>query len=174
MPLREDLQQNTVNGSPPWFYPRRPGGEPTPGQLPEPGPTNGSGYLALPAAELPQTVNPKNGFVVNANNDTSGATLDNDPLNQLRVGGQGIYYLGYSFDFGTRAGRITEALSEIRARPRRSQRHESHPGRRDAARRRGVHALHPEVRFANASQPGAAAALAGVAADGRVAEAVGR
>ena len=60
-------------------------------------------FLSLPASELPQTVNPKNGFVVNANNDTSGATLDNNPLNQLRVGGQGIYFLGYSFDFGTRA-----------------------------------------------------------------------
>ena len=57
-------------------------------------------------------MNPPNGFVVNANNDTSGATLDNNPLNQLRVGGQGIYFLGYSFDFGTRAGRITQALNQ--------------------------------------------------------------
>ena len=49
---------------------------------------------------------------MNANNDTAGTTLDNDPVNQLRVGGQGIYYLGYSFDYGTRAGRITQALNE--------------------------------------------------------------
>ena len=141
---------------------------------PKPGPTNGSGYLALPAAELPQTVNPKNGFVVNANNDTSGATLDNDPLNQLRVGGQGIYYLGYSFDFGTRAGRITEALKAKFA--------QGLVDRNDMkAIQADVTLLDAEVftpyilsAFANASQPGAAAALAGVAADGRVAEAVGR
>jgi hypothetical protein len=111
VPLREDLQANTVSGAPPWFIRNGQGGNEW---LRDPAPDafNGTGYLSLPFAELPQTVNPKNGFVVNANNDTSGATLDNDPLNQLRPGGEGIYFLGYAFDHGTRAGRITQALRE--------------------------------------------------------------
>ena len=111
VPLREDLQANTVTGAPPWFIRNGQGGNEW---LRDPAPDafNGTGYLSLPFAELPQTVNPKNGFVVNANNDTSGATLDNDPLNQLRPGGEGIYFLGYAFDHGTRAGRITQALRE--------------------------------------------------------------
>jgi penicillin amidase len=173
VPLREDLQANTVNGSPPWFIRNGQRGnewlkDPNPDQY------NGTGYLSLPSSELPQTVNPSNGFVVNANNDTSGATLDNDPLNQLRVGGQGIYYLGYTFDYGTRAGRITQALDERLAQ-----------GKVDRSDMEAIQAdvtlLDAEVftpyilaAFANASQPGAPAALAALAADPRVAEAVGR
>jgi penicillin amidase len=173
VPLREDLQAGTVAGSPPWFIRNGQGGnewlkDPSPDQF------NGTGYLSLPSSELPQTVNPQNGFVVNANNDTAGTTLDNNPVNQLRVGGQGIFYLGYSFDFGTRAGRITQALNERFAH-----------GKVD---RRDMEAIQADVTlldaqvfapyivsaFANASQPGAPAALAALAADARVAEAVGR
>ena len=173
VPLREDLQANTVNGSPPWFIRNGQGGNEW---LKDPNPDkyNGTGYLSLPSSELPQTVNPKNGFVVNANNDTSGSTLDNDPLNQLRVGGQGIYYLGYSFDYGTRAGRITQALNERFAK-----------GKVDRSDMDAIQAdvtlLDAQVftpyivdAFTNASQPGAPAALAALAADPRVAEAVGR
>ncbi|HEX7374002.1 MAG TPA: penicillin acylase family protein, partial [Steroidobacteraceae bacterium] len=173
VPLREDLQAGTVNGSPPWFIRDGQGGNEWL-RDPQPDAFNGTGYLSLPAAELPQTVNPKNGFVVNANNDTSGATLDNNPLNQLRVGGQGIYYLGYSFDFGTRAGRITQALNERFAH-----------GKVDRSDMEAIQAdvvlldaqvLTPWIvgAFTNASQPGAPAALAALAADGRVAEAIGR
>jgi penicillin amidase len=65
-------------------------------------------YEILPMAEMPHTVNPRNGFFVSANNDPAGTTLDNDPLDQLRPDG-GIYYLNPGYD-GLRAGRITEAL----------------------------------------------------------------
>jgi penicillin amidase len=173
VPLREDLQANTVNGSPPWFIRNGQGGnewlkDASPDAL------NGTGYLSLPFEELPQTVNPKNGFVVNANNDTSGATLDNDPANQLRVGGQGIYYLGYTFDFGTRAGRITQALNERFAAGK--------VGAEDMkAIQADVKLLDAEVftpyitgAFDRAAQAGAAAELAQLAADPRIAEAVGR
>jgi penicillin amidase len=173
VPLREDLQAGTVKDSPPWFIRDGQGGNEW---LKDPNPDafNGSGYLSLPDSELPQTVNPRNGFVVNANNDTSGATLDNDPLNQLRVGGQGIFYLGYSFDFGTRAGRITQALNERFAK-----------GKVDRSDMDAIQAnvalLDAQVftpfvlaAFTNATQPGAPAALAALAADPRVAEAVGR
>jgi penicillin amidase len=112
--------------------------------------------------------------VVNANNDTSGATLDNDPLNQLRVGGQGLYFLGYSFDFGTRAGRITQALKERLAQ-----------GPVDRSDMKAIQAdvklLDAEVftpyitgAFNRAQAAGAPAQLAALAADARVAEAVGR
>jgi len=173
VPLREDLQAGTVTGAPPWFIRDGQGGNEW---LRDPSPDafNGTGYLSLPSSELPQTVNPKNGFVVNANNDTSGATLDNNPLNQLRVGGQGIFYLGYSFDFGTRAGRITQALNERFAK-----------GKVDRSDMEAIQAdvtlLDAQVftpyiltAFTNASAPGAPAALAALAGDARVAEAVGR
>ena len=117
VPLREDLQANTVTGAPPWFIRNGQGGNEWLVNA-APGPTDGSGYLAIPAAELPQVVNPSAGFVVNANNDPAGVTLDNNPVNQLRPGNNGIYYLGYSFDFGTRAGRITQALRQKLARGR--------------------------------------------------------
>ena len=60
--------------------------------------------------EMPQVVNPENRYFVNANNDPAGTTLDNNPLNQLRVGGQGIYYLNPGYASGFRAGTITLQL----------------------------------------------------------------
>ncbi len=173
VPLREDLQAGTVNGSPPWFIREGQGGnewlrDPNPDQF------NGTGYQSLPFSEMPQTVNPKNGWVVNANNDTAGTTLDNNPINQLRPGGQGIYFLGYSFDFGTRAGRITQALRERLAQ-----------GPVDRSDMKAIQAdvkfLDAEVftpyivgAFDRAQQSGAPAELAALAGDARVAEAVGR
>ena len=171
VPLREDLQAG-IPGYP-WFI--REGYEGNEWlKDPSPDKFNGTGYLSLPFEELPQTINPKNGWVVNANNDTSGATLDNNPLNQLRMGGQGIYYLGYSFDFGTRAGRITQALKERLAK-----------GPVDRSDMKAIQAdvklLDAEVftpyitgAFARAQAGGAPDALAALAGDPRVAEAVGR
>lgn len=107
LPLREDLQAGTVTGNPPYLVRNGQGGnEWLPDSSPAPG--QASPYEVLPANELPQLVNPRAGWFVNANNDPAGTTLDNDPLNQLRPGG-GIYYLNPGYD-GLRAGRITEAL----------------------------------------------------------------
>jgi penicillin amidase len=114
VPLREDLQAGTVNGAPPWFVRNGQGGNEWIRKT-APGTLDGTGYEYLPFAELPQVVNPSAGFVVNANNDPAGLTLDNDPLNTARPGG-GIYYLGYAFDFGTRAGRITQLVRQKLAR----------------------------------------------------------
>jgi penicillin amidase len=173
VPLREDLQANAVNGAPPWFIRDGQGGnewlvDPNPDQY------NGSGYQSLPFAELPQTVNPANGWVVNANNDPAGVTLNNNPVDQLRPGGQGIYYLGYAFDYGTRGGRITEALTSKIER-----------GKVDANDMRVIQAdvklldalvLTPYITGAwlRADKPQAHPALAALAADPAVAEAVGR
>nr|ASV47110.1 hypothetical protein [uncultured bacterium] len=107
LPLREDLQAGTVAGLPPYLVRNGQGGnEWLPDASPEPG--QALPYEVLPAAELPQLVDPPAGWFVNANNDPVGTTLDNDPLDQLRPGG-GIYYLNAGYD-GLRAGRITEVL----------------------------------------------------------------
>ena len=115
MPLREDLQAGTVNGLPPSFlrngsaggndWIRLTGARPA-GQA--------SSYQILPAAEMPQIVNPAGGWIVNANNDPAGTTLDNNALNQLRPGG-GIFYLNSGYA-GFRAGRITQLIREKLAR----------------------------------------------------------
>jgi penicillin amidase len=110
MPLREDLQAGTVTGAPPWFVRNGQGGnEWLPVQNPQPG--QAIPYEILPFAEMPQIVNPPAGWVVNANNDPVGTTLDNNPINQLRPGG-GIYYLSPGYDAGFRAGRITQLVRD--------------------------------------------------------------
>jgi penicillin G amidase len=173
VPLREDLEAGKVNGAPPWFIRSGQGGNEWLRKA-SPGPTDGTGYEYLPFAELPQVVNPHAGFFVNANNDPAGVTLGNNPLGRLRPGGKGIYYLGYAFDFGTRAGRITEMLRARLAH-----------GRVDRADMAAIQAdatmLDAEVlapylvrAFDNAGAGGAPAALQALAADPRIVEAIGR
>jgi penicillin amidase len=107
LPVREDLQAGRVAGLPPYFIRNGTGGnEWLPVQHPQPG--QAIPYEILPPEEMPHTVNPPAGFLVNANNDPVGVTLDNDPLDQLRPGG-GIYYLNPGYD-GIRGGRITELI----------------------------------------------------------------
>ena len=109
MPVREDLQADTVNGLPPWFIRNGQGGnEWLPVQHPQRG--QAIPYEIYPPAEMPHLINPPAGWFVNANNDPAGTVLDNNPLNQLRPGG-GIYYLNPGYD-GFRAGRITEMLRD--------------------------------------------------------------
>jgi penicillin G amidase len=70
-------------------------------------------FAVLPPGELPQTVNPRNGYFVNANNDPAGTSLDNDGLNQRRPGKPGaVYYLSPGYDEGLRAGRITRLIQK--------------------------------------------------------------
>jgi penicillin amidase len=108
VPVREDLQAGFVAGLPPWFIRNGTGGnEWLPVQHPQPG--QAVPYEILPFDEMPQVVNPNAGWFVNANNDPAGTVRDNDPLNQLRPGG-GLYYLNAGYDFGLRAGRITELI----------------------------------------------------------------
>ena len=108
VPVREDLQANTVAGAPPWFIRNGQGGNEWLPVL-HPQPEQAIPYEILPADEMPHLVNPSAGWFVNANNDPAGTVLDNDPLNTLRPGG-GLYYLDAYYDFGLRAGRITELI----------------------------------------------------------------
>ena len=111
LPLRTDLQQGRVTGLPPFFLRDGKSGENDWIRLTAARPpTQSSPYLILPSSEMPQVVNPPGGWIVNANNDPAGTTLDNNALNQVRPNG-GILYLnpGYA---GFRAGRITQLIRE--------------------------------------------------------------
>lgn len=116
MPIREDLQSLMApdGGVPPFFLRDGTHGlrhEWLPVQNPQPQQT--LSYEILPFAEMPQTVNPARGYVINANNDPIGTSLDNNPLNQVRPGG-GLYYLSPGY-VSLRVGRIGRVLEELLA-----------------------------------------------------------
>ncbi len=110
LPLREDLQSNTVTGAPPWFIRNGTGGNewlPAPSPLPE---NQAVPHQVLPYAEMPQVVNPVAGWFANGNNDPVGTSLGNNPLGMQRPGG-GIFYLNNGYD-GFRAGRIAQLIKK--------------------------------------------------------------
>ncbi|MBK1712094.1 penicillin acylase family protein [Rubrivivax gelatinosus] len=172
IPLREDLQAGTVAGAPPYLVRNGQGGNEWLKKA-VPGPTDASGYETLPFAEMPQATDPPAGFFVNANNDPAGLTLDNDPLNQRRAGG-GLYYLAPGFDFGARAGRITQRLqAAIAAGP--VARHEMARIQADTVLVDAQVFVPLLLRAYDAARAAEApAALQALAVDGRVAEAAER
>jgi penicillin amidase len=173
LPLRSDLENGAVVGLPPFFV--RDGSSGANNWVPAPAPDTDQTipFEILPADEMPQTVNPENEFFVNANNDPAGTTLDNDPLNQFRKSKPtALYYLNPGYANGLRAGRITRLI-------------EQHPGRIGVLDMQAFQAntqqLDAELltpflldAFENAVAPGAPAALAALAADPELAEAIGR
>ena len=176
MPLREDLESGTVDGAPPFFV--REGVSGANNWVPDPAHSQGQTipYAILPADEMPHTINPENGFFVNANNDPAGTTLDNDPLNQLRTGKpSAIYYLNPGYAIGMRAGRITRL---IQAKIDANQRITRGDMRAFQANTQQLDAelMTPFLleAFANASDAGAPSQLADLAADPGVVEAIGR
>ena len=113
IPLREDLQAGTVAGLPPYFLRNGTGGnewiaDPTPAE------DQASPYELLPFAEMDGLVNPKRGWISNANQDPNGQSFDNDPLNELRPGG-GIRYITPGHSDGNRNARVTKRLQETLA-----------------------------------------------------------
>jgi len=173
LPLREDLEAGHVNGLPPYFIRN---GQTGNEWIPEPNPPPGQilPYKVLPFDEMPHTINPPAGFIVSANNDPNGNTLDNDPLNVLRPTG-GILYLSPAY-VSIRAGRITEML-----RQRIVQNHQ----KLDIADMQAMQAdvtLHdaevfvPYIlrAFANAQRKGAPFLLKLLTLDPRVVQAIGR
>lgn len=108
VPIREDLQQNRVEGLPPSFIRSGAGGNDWIREL-NPPPGQATPAAIIPFSEMPQVVNPASGWFVNANNDPGGNTLDNNPLNDPRPGG-GLLYYGRWFANGLRAGRITQMI----------------------------------------------------------------
>ena len=61
---------------------------------------------------VPGAKNPEKGFLVTANADPVGVTLDNDPTNEPEVDGS-PQYLAADYDPGTRVGRITKRINEL-------------------------------------------------------------
>ncbi len=112
-PMREDLASFTVDGLPPWFI-RDGTGTAANEWLPvtNPQPQQALDYEILPFDEMPHMVNPEKGYVTNANNDPVGVTLDNNPVNQVRPSGTGLYYLnpGYS---AYRMGRVDREIKSM-------------------------------------------------------------
>ncbi|MGA0265847.1 MAG: penicillin acylase family protein [Lysobacterales bacterium] len=110
-PIREDLAAGTVEGLPPFFIRDGTGAlnnEWLPVQNPQP--HQALPFEILPFDEMPNVTNPASGFVNNANNDPIGISLDNNTLNQLRPGGNGIYYLNAGYASGYRMGRIDRTV----------------------------------------------------------------
>jgi penicillin amidase len=178
LPLREDLQTLAApdGGIPPFLI--RDGTHTLKHEwLPasattQPGP--GFPFQVLPFAEMPQAVNPQQGFIVNANNDPVGTSTDNDPLDQFRHDG-GVFYLGIGYDRGYRIGQIQRQLeATLKAKGTFSvkdfERIQANNQLLDAQ------ALVPYLvaAFNNAKTPDAPAALAALAADPRVSEAISR
>lgn len=114
-PLRQDLEAGKVDlGLPPFFVRDGTGSAlhqwiSVEGQRAE---GHSVPFAILPLEEMPQAVNPPTGFIVSANNDPVGTTIDNDALNQKRKGSNAIYYLDWNYDIGFRAGRITELVKQ--------------------------------------------------------------
>jgi penicillin amidase len=110
MPIRTDLEVlGFAAGVPPFFI--RQGDLDLHQWLPQQNhyPGQVTPYEILGPTEMPQVVNPLNGYFVNANNDPVGTTLDNDVLNQFRDSG-GVFYLNPGYASGFRAGSITERV----------------------------------------------------------------
>ena len=129
-------------------------------------------YKILPFEEMPQLVNPRQGFIVTANNDPIGVSLDNDPLNQRRPGG-GIYYLSSLYANGSRVGRITRLLQAEIARHGRVSRAAMARIQSDVTLV-DAQVLEPFIQraYRNAATPGAPPQLAALAADPALGEAV--
>jgi penicillin amidase len=110
IPIREDLQRNTVTGAPPFFIRNGTGGnEWLPATNRYPG--QALPYEILGPSEMPFTINPAQGYIANANNDPVGTTLDNNALNQARRGGGLLYYApGFS---AYRMGRIDREMQKL-------------------------------------------------------------
>jgi penicillin amidase len=175
IPVREDLQAGTVNGVPPWFVRNGQGGNewlPVTNRQP----FQASAFEVLPFGEMAQIVNPPAGYFVNSNNDPTGATRDNNPLNQLRPGG-GISYTAYSWKAGFRVARVDKRLREYFATGDRVVSFKEMQSIQADVVLHDAEVLTPYIvkAFDRAlTDPAADAQLRALAADAGVAEAVGR
>ena len=173
IPLREDLQAGTVVGLPPYFIRNGTGGnewisDPTRAE------DQAIPYEVLPFAEMDGLVNPKRGWISNANQDPTGQTFDNDPLNELRPGG-GIRYLSPGHSDGNRNARVTRRLQEALGNDGEVSFFEMTQIQSDE-KLHDAEVLTPYITAAlqAAQTPGAPPALAALGADPKVQEAVAR
>src|ERR1019366_217274 len=176
MPLREDLQNlGRADGTPPFLI--RDGthhfkNEGLPVSKGHPGQV--LPYEILPAAEMPQLINPGVGYIVSANNDPIGTNTGNDPLALKRQVG-GIYYLGRDYDRGFRAGQLTGLMWEMERKNIKIT-YDGLAAIQANNQMLDAQVFLPYIRaaFANAQAAGAPDALAALAADAQIADAVDR
>ena len=172
IPLREDLQAGTVNGLPPYFIRNGTGGNEW---ISDPTPDGDQAlqYEILPFSEMDGLVNPTRGWISNANQDPTGQTFDNDPLNELRPGG-GIRYITPGHSDGNRNTRISEriedALSDGSVSFAEMQSIQADVKLNDAT----VLVPYITAAFQASQAPGAPAALAALGSDPKIQEAVMR
>ena len=177
MPIREDLQ--TLNapdgGIPPIFL--RDGTHTLRHEwmsVQNPQPMQALDYEILPFAEMPQDVNPERGYLLNANNDPVGTSLDNNAFNQVRPGG-GLYYLSPGYASGFRMGRLQRLFDDALASgdPLTVQDFQGFQANNQLL---DAEVLVPSIlaAFDNAGADGAAPELVALAGDAGVAEAIGR
>jgi len=113
-PIRADLAAGTLDGGVPPMLIRDGTGALRHEWLPvsNPQPAQSLPFEILPFDEMPQVVNPDWGYIANGNNDPVGVTLDNNPYNQLRPNGNGLYYLNFGYpDY--RQGRVDRELQAL-------------------------------------------------------------
>lgn len=114
LPLREDLQTTGApDGNPPFLV--RDGthqhkNEWMAQSTTQPG--QATPFEILPFAEMPQAVNPSQGYIINSNQDPVGVTFSNNPFAYQRKGG-GAYYLSAGFADGNRAGRVAGLIRDM-------------------------------------------------------------
>ncbi len=174
MPIREDLQAGNVAGLPPFFIRDGAGSNNEWMQVQNPQPQQALPYEILPVEEMPQLINPLNGWFINANNDPAGTSLDNNPLNESRLGG-GIYYLNPGYAPGFRAGRIKQRIEAALAADGSISYEDMQSIQADVGLRDAQFFVPLLLKAVDDGQmPGANAALAALAADTRVQEAAKR
>jgi len=176
LPLREDLETlGRVDGTPPFLIrdgTHRYKNEWLPVSRRQP--DQALPYEILPFEEMPQVVNPAQGFIANANNDPVGVTLANNPLGRRRATG-GIYYLSPGYDIGCRVGQLTTLIRNMQLLGVKVDLSilaslQANNQMRDAQ----VFIPYIQQALAGAREPGAPAALAALGQDRQVAEAVAR
>src|SRR6185436_13099207 len=179
LPLRQDLQTQLFPGG--LVHPGliRDGTNTNKHQwLPLSGPPEPNHALStqiLPFAEMPQVENPPSGYILNANNDPIGTTLDNVSWNQFRAGFNGVLYLSSGYASGERLGRIQRLFENILTGSGQLSVTES------AQVQANNQLLDAEVlspyllnAYAHALEPGAAPELAAIISDPRIGDAIAR
>ena len=176
-PVRTDLQTlgGPDGGIPPWFI-RDGTGARQHDWMPvtHPQPNQALPFEILPASEMPHVVNPASGYIANANNDPSGYSLDNNALNQLRPDG-GIHFIDNGGASAYRMGRIDRELEAMIASGQpitieHMKQLQANNQQLDAE----LVLPHLLQAYDNAKTDGAWPALAALATDARVAEAIDR
>jgi penicillin G amidase len=173
VPLREDLQAGEIAGVPPIFIRNGQGGNEWI-RATDNDPTRAIPFQILPKAEMPKIVNPPRGFIATANNDPSGGTLDNDSFNERRPTGGILYFGGTLYAPGIRAGRIGELLEERIKRKGRISMEDMQDIQADTVMNDARFFTPFILRAFDNARKSPNAALAQLAAEPRIAEAVKR